>query len=136
MTPPTLATLCFGSLLLSWTLTLWVERKAKRLGLVQQPNHRSSHVIPTPSGGGIAIAIAAVLAILILYVLGAPAMWPVALGAASIGALGFADDLHDLPAAARFPMQALVFAGLLWTLGPLPPMGFLTGAVLAFSTLR
>ena len=127
--------LCLGSGVLAWQLTLWVERKAKRLGLVQEPNHRSSHVVPTPSGGGVAIAIANVLAIIVLCLSGAPWMWPVAAGAAAIGALGFADDLHDLPAAARFPIQALVFAGLIWALGPLPPLGWLAGALLVFVVL-
>ena len=42
-----------------------VRALAAPLGLVAQPNARSSHVVPTPTGGGIAI----VLAVLAWFVL-------------------------------------------------------------------
>src|SRR5690606_9161620 len=37
-----LGVLCLVAALLSWCLTIALEKRAERLGLVQQPNHRSS----------------------------------------------------------------------------------------------
>jgi Fuc2NAc and GlcNAc transferase len=140
MNAAVLAGLIVAAAILSWCFTVWVEQRARRLGLVQHPNHRSSHSIPTPSGGGVAIAIATVLGIAALCLLAAPGLWPLALGTAAIAALGFADDLRDLPASMRFPVQALISAGLIWLLPPLPPvvlLGSLTfsGLVLALLVL-
>ena len=48
--------------LLSWLGVRFVIDRAHRLGLVDEPNHRSSHEAPTPSGGGLGIAVAGALA--------------------------------------------------------------------------
>ena len=120
---------------LGWSMTRWIERHAVRLGLVQHPNHRSSHHVPTPSGGGAAIALAVLLAIAMLSIFGTVQLWPVLIGTALIAGLGFADDLRDLPAAMRFPLQALVLGGLIWALGPLPDLAFAPGLALAGALL-
>ena len=125
-----------AAFLMGWSGTLFIERRAARMGLVQAPNARSSHTKPTASGGGLAIAIATVLAAIALALLGANSLWSIAFLMAIIGALGFTDDLHDLSPALRFPIQAVVFAALLWVAGPLPaiPLPFaltLTGLPLA-----
>jgi Fuc2NAc and GlcNAc transferase len=127
--------LCLVTGVLSWGLTLLIERRAARLGLVQHPNFRSSHHIPTPSGGGAAIALSVLLALAIISLLGATSLWAVLIGAALIAALGFADDLHDLPAVLRFPMQALVLGGLIWALGPLPDLALVPGVALSGALL-
>ena len=123
--------LCVAAGVLSWAITLWIERRAAHLGLVQHPNFRSSHHIPTPSGGGAAIAVAMLLGIAIISLWSAAPLWPVFLATALIAALGFADDLRDLPAALRFPMQALVLAGLLWTISPMPALEMVSGLALS-----
>ena len=117
-------------------LTLLIERQAGRLGLMQAPNHRSSHIKPTARGGGIAIIGAAIVAMMVLCAMGAPQLWGVVGATDAIAGLGLADDLRDLPAAWRFPIQGLVMAGLLWSVPALPsialPWGlFLGGALLA-----
>ena len=48
--------------LLAWGVSVWVLRRAETLLLVQLPNHRSSHVHPTPNGGGLGIVVAGSLA--------------------------------------------------------------------------
>lgn len=123
--------LCLLAGLLGWFLTIQIERNAVRLGLVQHPNHRSSHHVPTPSGGGAAIAISALLALTLLAFSGAPQLLSVLLATALIATLGLADDLRDLPAALRFPMQALVLGALVWALGPLPDLPVLPGLALS-----
>lgn len=107
--------------------TLAIEWWAPRLGLVQAPNARSSHTKPTPRGGGLAIAVATTLAAIALALAGATSLWPTAILAAFIATLGFADDLHDLSPAVRFPVQAVSFAILLWVTGPVPTITLLFG---------
>jgi Fuc2NAc and GlcNAc transferase len=117
--------LVIAAFLLGWLGTLAIEHFAPRMGLVQAPNARSSHTRPTPRGGGLAIAVAVVLAATVL------GLWPIAALTAIIAALGFADDLRDLSPALRFPIQTLVFIALLWTTGPLPPIPLPFGLALS-----
>lgn len=58
----TLALVMALSALLAWGVAAWVRRRAETLCLVQAPNHRSSHVQPTPNGGGLGIVVASSLA--------------------------------------------------------------------------
>ncbi|MGY2050287.1 glycosyl transferase [Methylobacterium sp. JK268] len=79
-----------------------------------RPNARSSHAVPTPQGGGIAVIGAAILV--------AAALWPGPLGrealllaAATLGLalVGAVDDLSPLPALPRLLLQALAVAAAL-----------------------
>ena len=84
-----------------------------------KPNARSSHVKPTPQGGGIAVLAATVLATGFgLLILGAPAApltgaFTTALVMACIGA---ADDIHPLGVVPRLVLQAAAVAALLYSL--------------------
>lgn len=49
------AALCLSSLILGAVGAFFITAFAGRLGLIDRPNNRSSHVIPTPKGGGIGI---------------------------------------------------------------------------------
>jgi len=53
--------LLLASILLSWLVASMVLRRAEHWQLVQAPNHRSSHVLPTPNGGGLGIVVAALV---------------------------------------------------------------------------
>ncbi|MDB5622714.1 MAG: glycosyl transferase family 4 [Devosia sp.] len=126
--------------LAAWLGTRLVERHAARIGLVQPPNARSSHITPTPRGGGVAIAVPCVAAALLLAGWNAPQLVPVAALGAGAAALGFADDLHDLSPALRFPVQIGLFALLVWLASPFPPLSLaaqwsLSGPVLALLLL-
>jgi len=133
-------TIVIVAFFIGWLGARVVELLAPRLGLVQAPNARSSHTRPTPRGGGIAVAFAMVFAAIALSDGDGAVMWPIASLTALIAALGFADDLNDLSAAMRFPIQLAIVAALLWTLGPLPafpmPLGLkLDGWLLGAATL-
>lgn len=54
--------LLLASVLLSWLVASMVLRWAEHWQLVQSPNHRSSHVLSTPDGGGLGIVVAALVA--------------------------------------------------------------------------
>jgi UDP-N-acetylmuramyl pentapeptide phosphotransferase/UDP-N-acetylglucosamine-1-phosphate transferase len=78
-----------------------------------RPNARSSHVVPTPQGGGIAVTSTALLAIAATALSWFPpgeerASMIVLIGSAAVlGLLGALDDVRPLPALPRFLVQAL-----------------------------
>jgi UDP-GlcNAc:undecaprenyl-phosphate/decaprenyl-phosphate GlcNAc-1-phosphate transferase len=76
-----------------------------RRAAIDIPNMRSSHSVPTPRGGGAAVAAGVVTAVLILMH-GTVAV-TFAAGVAAFAAIGFADDLASLPAVRRLAMQGL-----------------------------
>jgi UDP-N-acetylmuramyl pentapeptide phosphotransferase/UDP-N-acetylglucosamine-1-phosphate transferase len=85
-----------------------------------KPNPRSSHRVPTPQGGGIAV-IAATLAAsgFGIVTLGAPftASLATAFAAAIVMAgVGVADDVRPLPVAPRLLLQALAVAAVIYAL--------------------
>lgn len=79
----------------------------KKRDILDRPNERSSHTVPTPSGGGIAImATLGVAWIVIAVDQEAAASYFIILGAAVVLAgLSFLDDLKDLRAGLRFAVQ-------------------------------
>ena len=93
----------------------------KRYALAK-PNARSSHRTPTPQGAGIAVIAATVAAILIaaglrLFGPGLNPPLPAILAAAVVMAgIGAIDDIHPLPAAPRLLLQAIIVAGVIYTL--------------------
>jgi UDP-N-acetylmuramyl pentapeptide phosphotransferase/UDP-N-acetylglucosamine-1-phosphate transferase len=84
----------------------------RRRAVLDRPNERSSHAVPTPRGGGVAIVASVLPAWCVAVALGlAP---PVALAAAAaallLAALSFLDDLRDLPAGLRLAGQLAAVA--------------------------
>ncbi len=117
-------------------LAQWVQTQAGSLGLVQLPNHRSSHVVPTPHGGGLGIVCAASVAGLCIA---AGLNWQTGFYWLGLGlvlaALALKNDIQHVAAKLRFTVQALACAAVVWLLWPLPPLALpgltLTGAWLA-----
>jgi len=109
------------SALLSWGVAEWVRRQAKTLRLMKAPDHRSSHVQPTPNGGGLGIVVSGSLAGagLVLFSGWSPG-WLVLGPALLLAAVGLRDDIQHLPARVRFGVQVAVCAGLLFALGNMP----------------
>jgi Fuc2NAc and GlcNAc transferase len=92
-----------GAYILTRVIIAW----APQLGLVQMPNSRSSHVRPTPSGGGLAISIASLCLGLGLTSIGAlpPNGWFFLVLACVMAALGAVDDIKDLSPLLRLFVQ-------------------------------
>lgn len=94
-----------GCFAISASCVYLIIRNAVALGLVQVPVARSSHVKPTPAGGGVGIVLAALIAGLML-----PGEMPRDLGllalALVIAIVGFIDDRRPLPAKLRLAIQA------------------------------
>lgn len=87
----------------SWLLCAGVVHQGWRIGLVQAPNHRSSHSRPTPQGGGIGIVLS-VLAVVGISTGGQTPLWFAA--ALVIAVVGLLDDIFHLPAVLRLLVQS------------------------------
>ena len=85
-----------------------------------RPNARSSHTVPTPQGGGIAVVTALVtisgLFLAAPEIGGRPDWIWLAGGTLALAGLGAVDDIRPLPAAARLIVQAVVVGLLVWHL--------------------
>ena len=78
--------------------------------LLDVPNLRSSHEVPTPRLGGLAIVLGTWAGFALLRL---DAAWPLLVAATLIGLVGLADDLSDLHFGMKAAAQTLVAAGLL-----------------------
>ena len=90
----------------------------RQRAVLDLPNERSSHLAPTPRGGGIALIAASLAAWLCLVAAGAlpPSVLVVALAAAGLALISWFDDLRGLSPGIRLLAQfAAVVAGL-WVL--------------------
>ena len=91
------------------------HRVACAVSVLAIPNTRSSHTIPTPTLGGIAIAMP--IFVWARYRLGADPLCLGVLGSGGILAVsGVVDDVHDLWARVRFPIQGIAVAFAVWML--------------------
>jgi Fuc2NAc and GlcNAc transferase len=92
-----------------------VRGYAIRRGLLDHPNLRSSHTVPTPRGGGVAILAAAdvgiVLGVAFQVVLVRDAL-TLGIGMLALGIVGWVDDRGGLQARVRLAMH---FGVALWT---------------------
>jgi UDP-N-acetylmuramyl pentapeptide phosphotransferase/UDP-N-acetylglucosamine-1-phosphate transferase len=112
--------------LLSYLGVWLIRRYAEKRQLLDHPNERSSHSLPTPRGGGLAIVVLVV----------ATGVWAMTSGIESnqapvdlrrnivyivcgivIAFLGWRDDLHSVSPKVRFAVQALVAAVSIWGMG-------------------
>jgi UDP-N-acetylmuramyl pentapeptide phosphotransferase/UDP-N-acetylglucosamine-1-phosphate transferase len=83
--------------------------------LLDVPNLRSSHEVPTPRLGGVAIILGTWVGFALLRPEG---VWPLLACATLIGAVGLADDLSNLHFGVKAVAQTLVAAGLLFLYPP------------------
>jgi UDP-N-acetylmuramyl pentapeptide phosphotransferase/UDP-N-acetylglucosamine-1-phosphate transferase len=103
---------CLGaSLALTGLLRRWLLARA----ILDRPNERSSHIAPTPRGGGIAL-----LAVLLpAWAIAAPGLWPVLLAALGLAGIGWWDDLRGIAPWPRLAAQAVAVAIGLGQTGPI-----------------
>lgn len=107
----------------SWGLTLILRRYALAKSLMDIPNERSSHTVPTPRGGGVAIVVSFLLALMALCGLGllSPTTLYSLLGSGLLVAfIGFADDHGHIAAKWRLLGHFLAAIWALFWLGGSP----------------
>ena len=89
------------ALLLTATSVLVTHLMLKRVRIMDVPNVRSSHEIPTPRGGGVAIVLSFFLGLLAIYMLGDKTMlaenyfWAFLFSAILIAGISFYDDITN-----------------------------------------
>lgn len=115
--------LVFAAFALSALLTARMRDVAIARQLIDVPNSRSSHAVPTPRGGGVSIVVVTLLALLILAL---TEVLPMRSAYALIGAgglvagVGWWDDHGHVPAGWRLLAHLIAAAGALAALGGLP----------------
>ncbi len=118
----------------SW-LVLRLLLPSLRLGLLDQPNARSSHCQPTPSGGGVSFVAVSLIASALSLLLGsnpAPAYLPLVAAPfllLPLAIIGFLDDRYHLPATWRYGVQIVTSLALI-LLSPLVPPSLALQALL------
>jgi Fuc2NAc and GlcNAc transferase len=110
---------------LALSLTWVLRRYALTRSVLDIPNARSSHTIPTPRGGGVAIVVSFLLALFLLAMQGG-VPWAVtwALGGAGVvvAILGFLDDHGHIAARWRLLGHFGAASWALLCLGGIPPI--------------
>jgi UDP-N-acetylmuramyl pentapeptide phosphotransferase/UDP-N-acetylglucosamine-1-phosphate transferase len=86
-------------------------------GVVDVPNHRSSHSVPTPLGGGLACLTGVAVALFVARLLSQEVPWVLIGGAVILAAVGFADDHGGLSAIPRLGAQIAVGAVMGYSVG-------------------
>ncbi len=124
--------------ILSLCLTAGLRHYALAKQILDVPNHRSSHIMPTPRGGGLAFVLSFSMAIPLVGYLGFEVM-PIGVallgGGLLVAALGFFDDLLSIPARYRLLGHFLASLLSIYCLGGMPSIplwGFMlpTGVLL------
>lgn len=124
-----------GSLTVLWVLPVVAcaslvmtgvfRRYALAEGLMDMPNARSSHRVPTPRGGGVAIVLC-FLATLPLLAAGGIVSWSLVWGllggGAGIGLLGYFDDRDHVATRWRLLGHFVGAAWMMFWLGGMPPV--------------
>ncbi|NTZ98191.1 glycosyltransferase family 4 protein [Pseudomonas koreensis] len=113
------------SAVLSFALTAFLRRYALSRSLIDIPNQRSSHSIPTPRGGGVAIVLTLVCALCVLFYLGLMTQdaFIALVGAGGITAIiGFLDDHGHVAARWRLLAHFFAAAWAIYWVGGLAPL--------------
>ena len=61
---------CIAAFFAAYYLTAWLLHHSRVRRIIDQPNARSSHSVPTPRGGGLSMVAVITCGVLALYALG------------------------------------------------------------------
>jgi len=104
--------------ILSAVLTGLLRRYAVSRQLIDRPNERSSHSVPTPRGGGVAIVIAFLGGLLVLRDgTSTAAITALLVGGTGVAVVGFVDDHGHIPARWRLLAHFSCAAWILYWIG-------------------
>ncbi|MDD2871900.1 MAG: glycosyltransferase family 4 protein [Candidatus Gracilibacteria bacterium] len=113
-------------LLISFFLTYFIKNYMIKKSFVATINERSSHSVPTPHGGGIAIAITWFIGLFYLYFTAQIEnnLFYALLFGAIISIVSFFDDIYELSPKLRLVIQSVVAIGGLYSLGGFETLSF------------
>jgi len=109
-------------LIMAFLLTYFIKNYAIKKSLIAHVNERSSHTVPTPHGGGIAIAITWFLGLIYMHIIHQieDKLFYTLLPGFIISIVSFFDDIYDLSPKLRLMAQSVVAFSGLYLLGGLP----------------
>jgi UDP-N-acetylmuramyl pentapeptide phosphotransferase/UDP-N-acetylglucosamine-1-phosphate transferase len=117
-----------AAFLVAGALVPLLVRFAVGRSLLDVPNLRSSHEVPTPRLGGVAIFAGTLAGVVLLTVGGLREAWPLLVAAALMWGVGLVDDLGSLHFGVKAAAQTLLASGLL-LLSPPEVLAGASGAV-------
>ncbi len=104
-----------------------VRYYALRVDLLDLPNARSSHSVPTPSGGGLGIVVAVFVSLFLVHqqhYLETAAAYSLLGGGLLIALVGIIDDYRHVPSAIRLAVHIAACGFVLAVVGGFPPVQF------------
>lgn len=140
-----LSVLLVLAVVLSAGITGMMRRFAVARQLVDIPNARSSHEVPTPRAGGVSIAVTVLSGLALLWGMGfvsALTLAALAGGALPVAAVGYLDDRTHVPARFRLIIHMIACAWVVACAVPLPelivsqrslPLAWLGVAIIVFA---
>jgi Fuc2NAc and GlcNAc transferase len=126
MTATEFLILVAATVLVSAGVTALVRRSALKRGILDLPNARSSHVVPTPRGGGLAMVVATSMALATLWgmgFIGLQLLLVLLLGGGAVALVGYLDDRGHMSVRIRMVVHfgaAILAVALLGGLRELP----------------
>ncbi len=110
----------FTTFILTWVIKKWAIKK----NIIDIPNQRSSHTIPTPRGGGLAFFTVWIIIICYLFIdnLISSKLFISLLLVLPIGIISIIDDIISLPATTRLIVQTVCALLVVYNLGGLHPL--------------
>jgi len=143
MTPLFTVLLFLAITALSFAGTKLYITYARQKAILDIPNERSSHTLPTPRGGGVVF-----VAVFLIFICLCPFFYPRAVplwislfgGGLIIASVGWIDDRKNIPAPLRLAVHSIAVIWVLYQLGGMPslslgftslPLGMF-GSILAF----
>lgn len=114
-----------SALVLSFLMTRYLVLFAPRLGLIDVPNDRSGHDVPTPRGGGLAFVTVFSFGLFGLFfsnIITADLYFRFLVTSLLIAGVGLVDDFGHLSPLLRLFIHSIVVIGFLYTLKYLPAL--------------
>lgn len=118
--------------LLAFVLTYLMRMYALKKNIIDNPNERSSHSVPTPRGGGVAVVISYLLGITLLIYLADVSQHigiTLILAGFIVALLGFLDDHGHINALVRLAIHFLVAIGAVVSLGGFSEVVLFNGSI-------
>ena len=110
---------------LSICLTYIIRFYAKRKAILDIPNERSSHTLPTPRGGGLGIIILFILSLFYFYDSIDIGLFYALLCVIPVAVISFVDDIFTLSSTIRVSVQSISAIGAIYLLGGVNHIDFL-----------
>ncbi len=120
---------------LAFGLTYFMRAYALKKNIIDNPNERSSHSVPTPRGGGVAVVCSYLLALVVLIYsqqLEVHTGLTLIIAGFIIALLGFLDDHGHINALVRLAIHFLVAIGVVFSLGGFSEVTIFHGFELGF----